>query len=135
VVKYFSQVTQCFYNEDNTTEDVIALGKKIRQIYDSDLIANQTEQDYLDALLLDVQDYKNNNRIIASFSPSSSVDVETFTEDGRDWARLYCQYGIRQGELLYNAEVVFVLRKDEDDHYKIFGWKKLEDPNDKSIAN
>ena len=129
VVKYFSEVTQCFYNEENTEEEVEALGRKIREIYDDELVANQTEAEYLNALKLDIQSYKENNRIIVDYSPSSSVDVETFTENGSDWARLYCQYGIRQGELLYNANVVFILRKDENEHYKVFGWKKLDSPN------
>ena len=135
VVKYFSEVTQCFYNEDNSDEDIEALGKKIRGIYDDELIANQSEAEYLEALKYDIQDYHNNNRIIVGYSPSSSVDVETFTEDGRDWARMYCQFAIRQGGLLYDADVVFILRKDTQDHYKIYGWRKLEKKPNDSIAN
>ena len=97
-------------------------------------MANQTEAVYLEALKMDIQSYKDNNRIIVGYSPSSSVDVETFTEDGYDWARLYCEYSIRQGELLYNTDMVFVLRKDEKEHYKIFGWRKME-KHDESVAN
>ncbi|MBO4337731.1 MAG: hypothetical protein J5842_06630 [Lachnospiraceae bacterium] len=126
VVKYFSEITQCFYNEDNTEEDVIALGKRAREIYDDQLVANQSEENYLEALKYDIQSYKDNNRIIVGYSPSSSVDVETFSQDGYEWARLYCQYNIRQAELLYTTDMVFVLRKDENGHYKIFGWKKME---------
>ena len=135
VVKYFSEVTQCFYNEENSPEDIEALGRKIRGIYDDELIANQTEQEYLDALKYDILDYQENNRIIVGYSPSSSVDVETFTEDGREWARMYCQFAIRQGGLLYDADVVFILRKDSQEHYKIYGWRKLEKKPDESIQN
>ena len=134
VVKYFSEISQCYYNEDNTDEDLIALGRRAREIYDDALVANQTEEAYLTALKADVQTYKDNNRIIIGYSPSSSVDVETFSEDGYEWARLYCEYSIRQSELLYNTDVVFVLRKDEQGYYKIFGWRKLE-KKDASIEN
>ena len=134
VVKYFSEITQCFYNEDNTEEDIEALGRKAREIYDDELVANQTEESYLSSLKYDVQSYRDNNRIIVGYSPSSSVDVETFTEDGREWARMYCEYSIRQAELLYQTDLVFVLRKDENGHYKIYGWRKVE-KRDESLSN
>ena len=39
VVKYFSQITQCFYNEDNTEEEIEQLGHKIMELYDEELIS------------------------------------------------------------------------------------------------
>ena len=127
VVKYFSEITQCFYNEENTEEEIEALGLKIRELYDDELVENQTEENYLASLKFDIEEFKKNNRTISSYAPSSSVDVDTFSEDGYDWARLYCIYGIKQGELLYNSNIVFVLRKDEQGHYKIYGWKLVEE--------
>ena len=127
VVKYFSEITQCFYNEENTEEEIEALGLKIRELYDDELVANQTEENYLASLKFDIEEFKKNKRTISSYAPSSSVDVDTFSEDGYDWARLYCIYGIKQGELLYNSNIVFILRKDEQGHYKIYGWKLVQD--------
>lgn len=126
VVKYFSEITQCFYNEELSAEDIYALGMKARDLYDAELVANQTEADYMAALKYDIQDFNNKNRTIVSYEPSSSLDVETFSEDGYEWARLYCNYGVKQGEILYNSNMVFILRKDENEHYKIYGWKLAE---------
>lgn len=127
VIKYFSEITQCFYNEENTDEEIEKLGLKIRELYDSELVANQTQEDYLTALKEDVEDFKEKGRKIASFTLSASVDVEPFSENGYEWARLYCIYGVEQGGLLYNSNIVFVLRKDEQGHYKIYGWQLAED--------
>ena len=127
VVKYFSEITQCFYNEEYTEEEIDALGLKIRELYDDELVENQTEENYLASLKFDIEEFKKYNRTISSYAPSSSVDVDTFSEDGYDWARLYCIYGIKQGELLYNSNIVFVLRKDGQGHYKIYGWKLVEE--------
>ena len=82
VVKYFSQITQCFYNEDNTEEEIEQLGHKIMELYDEALIANQDEERYLSALKKDIEEFKEKKRTIVSYVPSSSVDVETFTKDG-----------------------------------------------------
>ena len=129
VVKYFSEITECYYNEEHTDEELRDLGLKMREIYDDDLVANQTEKMYLSLLKSDVEEYKQNNRTISSFSPSSSVDVETFTKDGYECAKLYCVYDINQDGLLYQTTLCFILRKDEDAHYKIYGWKAVKDEN------
>lgn len=127
VVKYYSEITQCFYNEEITDDDIYALGMKARELYDAELVANQTEADYIDSLKFDIQDFRSKNRTIASYEPSSSLDVETFSEDGFEWARLYCNYGVKQGEILYNSNTVFILRKDDTGHYKIYGWKLADE--------
>ena len=129
VVKYFSEITECYYNEEHTDEELRDLGLKMREIYDDDLVANQTEEMYLSLLKSDVEEYKQNNRTISRFSPSSSVDVETFTKDGYECAKLYCVYDINQDGLLYQTTLCFILRKDEDAHYKIYGWKAVKDEN------
>lgn len=126
VIKYFSEITQCFYNEEHDDEEIKALGLQMRGIYDDELIANQTEEEYLDLLKKDIDEYKANNRTISGYSPSSSVDVETFSRDGYDWARLYCVYDVKQDSLLYQTTLCFILRKDENSHYKIYGWKMVE---------
>ncbi len=122
VVKYFSEISQCFYNEELTDQEIYDLGMKARQLYDAELVANQTEEDYIDSLRFDIEEFRKNNRTIASYEPSSSIDVELFAQDGYEWARLYCNYGIKQGTVLYNSNMVFILRKDEQEHYKIYGW-------------
>lgn len=125
VVKYFSDITQCFYNEEYTEEELYQLAMKIREIYDDELVQNQTEEDYLEELKKDIEEFKVNNRTIASYSPSSTIDVETFTEDGFDWARLYCIYSIKE-DVLKNSNICFILRKDEEGHYKIYGWQLVQ---------
>lgn len=126
VVKYFSEITQCYYNEEHDEDEIKALGLKMREIYDAELVANQTEEEYLDLLKRDIEEYRANDRTINNYSPSASVDVETFTQDGYEWARLYCLYDIKQDSIIYQTNLCFILRKDENGHYKIYGWKKID---------
>jgi len=128
VVKYFSEITSCYYNEEHDEEELKALGLKMRGIYDDELVANQSEEAYLALLKVDIDEYKEKGRTIASYSPSSSVDVEEFSQDGYECAKLYCVYDVKQDGLLYQTTLCFVLRKDSNGHYKIFGWKTM--PNE-----
>lgn len=128
VVKYFAEITQCFYNEEYTDEELTQLAEKIQGIYDDELIANKTQEDYLNDLSSEIADMKKGNYTITSYVLSASVDVEEFVENGYSCARLYCTFSIKQGTNGTTRSMEeFVLRKDEDGHWKIYGWELVKD--------
>lgn len=122
VVKYFSEISQCFYNEKYTDDELIALAGKIQGIYDDELIANKTQEQYIEDLKNDIAEMKANDQSISSYQVSASTDVEFFTENSDSCARLYCTYNIRQKTSILQNRVVFILRQDENKHWKILGW-------------
>ena len=127
VVKRFGEITQCFYNEEYTEEEFIALALLIQELYDEELIANQTKEQYIANLRWDVNQFKEQEIVVSSYATSSSTDVDFFSQDGYEWARLYCTFTLRQGTGLKVTNEVFILRKDEEGHWKIFGWKMEEE--------
>lgn len=135
VLKYYSELTQCFYNEELTEEELKDLGMRARELYDDELVANQTEEEYLSDLEFDVASFHSKGLTVFSFSTSSSTDVEEFTMDGRKWARLYCIYNLRQGSDMLSTQEVFLMRKDEDGHWKIYGWDLVENEETESADN
>ena len=50
VVRYFADITSCFYNEEYTDEELVQMAEKIQGIYDDELIANKSQEDYLNDL-------------------------------------------------------------------------------------
>ena len=100
---------------------------QVQKLYDAELVANQTQDQYLTSLQLELSDRKEQEIVISSYSPSSSTDVEYYSQDGYDWAKLYCSFTLRKGTQLEMTNEVFLMRKDEDGHWKIYGWKKAED--------
>lgn len=123
VVKYFSEISRCFYNEKYTEDELLELAIKIEGIYDDELIANQTKEQYLKDLKADIAEMKTYDRAISSYEVSASTDVEYFYE-GEDYcASLYCTYNIRQKSEILQSRVVFILRQDENKHWKILGWE------------
>lgn len=122
VVKYFNEISKCFYNEKYTEEELEQLAVKIQGIYDAELIANKTQEQYLKDLKSDIEDMKTNDCTISSYQVSASTDVELFTEGSDSCARLYCTYSIRQKTNIVQTQAVFILRQDEDKHWKILGW-------------
>lgn len=127
VVKYFSEITQCFYNEEYTEEELEQLAMKIRELYDDELAANKDDESYLADLRSEITMFKSTDSAISSFTTSASTDVDYFSEEGYECARLYCTYNIRTGTAMQSTEHVFVLRKDAEGHWKIFGWDLVDD--------
>ena len=129
VVKYYAEITECFYNETYSDEELALLANKIQQLYDAELVANQTQEQYMTDLREDIVEMKAKQYSIAGYEVSASTDVEEFEKDGRYCARLYCTFSIRQpgnGGRVASLEQ-FVLRQDEDKHWKILGWELVEE--------
>lgn len=127
VVRHFGEITQCFYNEDYSEKEFLALAEQIQKLYDEELIANNPQEQYIADLRSDVEEMKGLSMEVASFSTSSSADVDTFWQDGYEWARLYCNFIIKQGTERTQSNEVFLLRKDGDGHWKIYGWELASD--------
>ena len=81
--------------------------------------------EYLENLKLDILSMSEN--VISSYSLPSSTDVDYFSQDGYDWAKLYCNFNIRKGTDIINTVEQFLLRKDENGRWKIYGWKLVEE--------
>lgn len=123
VLKYFGEFVQCFYGEEYTEEEFAQLAMKVQELYDDELIANKTQEQYVEDLLWDIAQFKDRNTIVSSYSLPSSTDVEFFTQDGDNWARLYISFTLRTGTQLNFANEIFLLRRDDKGHWKIYGWE------------
>lgn len=135
VLRYYSEITTCFYEEDLTEADLIRLAQTARKLYDSELRDSVTEEEYIESLKEDVLEFNSMGIVVSGYTVSSSTDVEEFVQDGYECARLYVTYRLRQGtEYLYTSEV-FILRKDEEGHWKILGWDVLDPDEVEELQN
>ncbi len=137
VLRYYSDLTECFYNGERSEEELTALADKAMELYDEELIRNQTTE-YKEKLKEDIDKFHTMKIEISSYKTSSSTDVDYFTKDGRECAGLYCVYTLRSGSNLQYVEEVFILRKDESGHWKILGWDRADNagaPSGKEAGN
>lgn len=122
VLKYYSEITCCFYNDTLTQEELEELAKRSYELYDEELKANMPFDQYLNDLQEEVLSFQAQKIVVSGYSVSAAADVERFYEDGFEWARLYATYRLRQGtDYMYSNEI-FVMRRDESGHWKIYGF-------------
>ena len=124
VVKYYSEITKSLYNESYTEEQFEALADKMLALYDEELAANNPREQYLLTLKSDVDDFAKNGYNIVSYTTSNSTDVDFSTINGRECAKLYCNYSVKKGADYVTSQEVYELRKDkETGHWKILGFQ------------
>ncbi|MBD5501068.1 MAG: hypothetical protein HDR10_07690 [Lachnospiraceae bacterium] len=126
VVKLYGEMTQCFYNEEYTEEEFVQLAKQIQNLYDDELIANKTEKQYIEDLRWDVNNMKKLEVNVSSYAVGASTDVEYFNRNGFRCAKLYCSFTLRRGTQIARNEEVFLLRRDDEGHWKIYGFKLVD---------
>mgnify|MGYP000847018133 CR=1 FL=1 len=79
VLKLYSDITVCFYSEDYTDEELTQLALQIEKLYDEELIANNTPDQYQKNLRWDIKTMKDKNLRVTSYSILMPVE-----EAGRD---------------------------------------------------
>ncbi|MGN0157044.1 MAG: DUF6715 family protein [Lachnospiraceae bacterium] len=127
VVKYYSEITKCLHNEKLSEEELYQLAMKIQELYDSELRENKSQEEYLADLKSEITIFQENDYAISDYATSVSTDVDFYSVDGYSFARLYCTYYIRVKTSMKSLNEVFLLRKDENDHWKIYGWQPVVD--------
>ncbi|MCR5525854.1 MAG: hypothetical protein K6F39_00540 [Lachnospiraceae bacterium] len=123
VVKYYAELSQCMYDTQNTEKDISDLAIQSRKLFDAELLAQQTEEQYLVDLKSTIKKFADEKRKIVNFTLSSVTDVEYATVDEGELASLYCIYTLQKGTLNYSDKEQYILRKDSEGHWKILGWQ------------
>ncbi|MGN1146490.1 MAG: DUF6715 family protein [Acetatifactor sp.] len=126
VIKYYNDILKCFYNEECTDEEIDDLGHKARELYDAELLEQNELGTYLIRLREDIGDFKKNNRRITNMAVAASTSVDFFSQDGFDFARIRSGYDIMDAGANKSSVLVYLLRKDDQKRWKIYGWDLAE---------
>lgn len=123
VLKYYSDITKCLYNENYTEEQLVQMADKLLALYDEELVANNPREQYIQDLKEDVDEFLKSGYSIVTYQTSKSTDVEEYTYEGRRYAKMYCTYSVQTGADYKSSKQIFILRKEaETGHWKILGF-------------
>lgn len=123
VIRYYTELEKCMYSKSTTAEELEQLGRKARELYDAEFLAyNGSEEDYLLQLKADVEQFARQKLVITKISVASAVNVDFFEEDNFEFARVSCAYNVMEGIESKQVGKVYLLRRDADRLWKIYGW-------------
>ena len=126
VVKYYTELQKCLYNEEYSEEEFEQMGNKSRQLYDRELLEANDETFQLVQLRQEIEAFRIQKCVITSISVAASTNVSYFEEDGYSFARILCKYTIRENGSPKLSQTIYLLRQDENRHWRIYGWEQAE---------
>jgi hypothetical protein len=70
--------------------------------------------------------YKATGKKVYKVMLEENSEVEYSTVDGQSYASINCVYYLKDEKGTSKVEETYILREDENDRWKILGWKKYE---------
>ncbi len=129
VIKYHNEIDKCLYNEKCTTADIEALVQRDRELYDADLLAINEWGAHVINITKEIEGFRKDSKKLTACAVGASTDVFYFEEDGYSFARIPCNYTVLKGTDYVTTMHIYLLRKDEVGHWKIYGWTLAENVN------
>ena len=130
VVNLYERITKAYYDTSLTNEQIEALGKQARLMFDDELKNTQTDADFYEKLKEDIGNYNSTKTRISSYVIQSAAKTKYSTFKDRQYASIALVYYLRQGDKLIDSPTKFTLRKDDDGHWKILFWELTEIDSD-----
>ena len=130
VVNLYARITKAYYDTSLTNEQIEALGKQARLMFDDELKNTQTDADFYEKLKEDIGNYNSTKTRISSYVIQSAAKTKYSTFKDRQYASIALVYYLRQGDKLTDSPTKFTLRKDDDGHWKILFWELTEIDSD-----
>ena len=130
VVNLYARITKAYYDTSLTDEQIEALGKQARLMFDDELKNTQTDADFYEKLKEDIGNYNSTKTRISSYVIQSATKTKYSTFKDRQYESIALVYYLRQGDKLIDSPTKFTLRKDDDGHWKILFWELTEIDSD-----
>lgn len=121
VVKLYSNMLKLIYT-DLEEEELEALAWKIRELYDLELIEKNPEDEYLNKLYMDIDEWKKAGRSISNYLIVDKESEQQKEIDDREYAIVHVTYTIQE-KGKFSEKWRFLLRKDSLKKWKILGWE------------
>ncbi len=127
VVSMYCRIHKVLYAEDYSDADFAKMAALLQSLNDEEL--NAAQADYFGDLKADVESKKSGGYTLQNYVIADRKEVVYRKLDGREMANVKCLMTMRKGTEMGATNYLFVLRKDEQDRWKIYGWTPLMEDN------
>ena len=130
VMKLYNRYMLCLYGVEGSglkEEEVRALGRKMREMYDEELLEENPEESHLLSLAQEIAAFRSNEKVMIQANVCDSNEVDYIDVDGASGALCEASYFIKKGSKEFTRTYQqFLLRKDGSGNWKILGFVKVD---------
>ena len=127
VVQTFIRIQKCYYNEKMSDDEFVKLAFMATELFDEELKNANPFDEYYEELKTEGAQYKDEKKIINRTILDKTNEVVYSTVDEQKYASMNCIYYLKSKSGTSKVVETYILRKDEDDRWKILGWKEYEE--------
>lgn len=124
VVAFYSRIMKAYYFTELTDEEIEALGRQARNLFDEELLSRNPEDEFYENLKADISEYRKAKRKITEYKVQSSREIRTFTFQDETFSIVRAVYFMKDSSA-YTVYQDYVLRKDENGQWKILFWEHV----------
>ena len=123
VVKLYSRITKCLFNEELTSEQVESMANQLRQLFDEELLRNNPTENYLIDLNVEMSEYRKAKRSIMNYVIENSDSVKYWDKENKKYASIVVSFTTKEKDDYSKVFENFLLRQDKAGKWKIMGWE------------
>ena len=128
VVRLFSRISKCYYNETVSKEEFKELIELQRKLFDEEFLQNNPLDTFTNNLTAEIDIAKAKEQKMAIYRVQKQSSVNTWKDGENHFASIVASYTMSaKGESPTRTFEEFLLREDENKRWKIVGWR-LTDP-------
>lgn len=128
VIKFYNRLINVYYAGDYSQDEFENLLDQAQRLFDQELLENNPREDYKQAVVEEVENYKQRSKEIRQTSVCDSSEVRYLTDEstGDKLAYVTASYFTKEKKTYEKVYQMYVLRKDDDDQWKILNYYKIE---------
>ena len=123
VVKVYLRILSLFYNAKINDEELEALAKQARILFDDELLDHNPQIEHLRELKSEIAESRKKELVIDKYKVQSTSAIQHYMKDEKEYASVIVNITMRDEQKRYKTCEEFILRKDDEGNYKILGWK------------
>ncbi|MGN0343652.1 MAG: DUF6715 family protein [Lachnospiraceae bacterium] len=129
VMKLYNRYMLCLYGVEGSElkdEEVRALGIKMREMFDEELLEANPQEAHLLSLAQEIASFRSDEKVMIQANVCDSNEVDYIDVDGASGALLEASYFMKEGSKEFSRTYQqFLLRKDDSGNWKILGFVKV----------
>jgi hypothetical protein len=131
VVKFYNRIITSYFGEDYSDEEFDALADQAQALFDEELLENNPKAEYEEEVKAEIEEYAKSSRQIRQTNVCDSDDVDYVTDknNGDELAYVTANYFVKEGNSYERTYQMYVLRKDEQEKWKIITYYKVDGKN------
>lgn len=123
VVRLFSRISKCYYNESISETEFEQLLLLQRQLFDEEFLNHNPLESFANNLSLELEVIKKEKHTMISYRVQKQSSVTTWQSGENNFSSIIAGYTLKEGSEYKKTYEEFLLREDENGRWKIVGWR------------